>query len=389
MSSVLKHWKEAATLLLAAKTRVPSVTAFQTTNYELLMLKRSGKSKFMPKLHVFPGGMSHDADFSPKWIEIFKQADVDVHGLMNDFLLRGGAGAHMFSRKRPEKFSQIPSELAFRICAIRETFEEAGILLVRDMNIVKNEKTDSKPQPMSGKTSILSDSILLPWREKVDNDAEQFIHMCLELKVVPDVWSLYEWSNWLTPVGLTGEGERGRRYDTAFFMCVLDYIPHAVQDNKETTELEWASASKFLLSHANGKSALQLAPPQIIELTRLLNFTDAEHLKHFAYDRSAVRAIRYLPVICTCDDGMIFLYPGDDLYPAQPDYEGTRSIMSVSGTLEELRIKFPNHNRSEVIQSENGIKRNMLCNIRMADGQVTTPSNWNVEMLPKLPHASL
>jgi nucleoside diphosphate-linked moiety X motif protein 19 len=40
----------------------------------------------------------------------------------------------MFSRKRDEQFSKIPSEVAFRICAIRETFEECGILLTRPAN---------------------------------------------------------------------------------------------------------------------------------------------------------------------------------------------------------------------------------------------------------------
>ena len=252
MSSVLKYWKEAATLLLVAKTRVPSVTQFQTTNYEILMLKRSGKSKFMPKLHVFPGGMSHDSDFSPQWLDLYSQAGKDIVDDLELFLKRGGTGTYMFSRKRPEEFSKIPSELAFRICAIRETFEESGILLVRDINNVKSSKLDLNAQPLSGKSSVLSDTILMPWRQKVDNDAGQFIKMCEELKVVPDVWSLYEWSNWLTPIN-TGSLDKAknvgkpqsRRYDTAFYLCVLDYVPNAAHDDKETTELEVCCISKL------------------------------------------------------------------------------------------------------------------------------------------------
>ena len=238
MSSVLKHWKEAATLLLVAKTRFRVASALQTTNYEVLMLKRSGKSKFMPSLHVFPGGMAHDSDFSPAWLELFKRTGDDVHNNLMKFLKRGGTGAPMFSRKRADEFSQIPSELAFRITAIRETFEEAGILIVRDINLVKNEKPDASGQALSGKSSILSDTILNPWRERVDNDASEFLKMCQELNVVPDVWSLIEWSNWLTPVIPRVQKTSGRRFDTAFYLCVLDFIPKAVHCDKETTELE-------------------------------------------------------------------------------------------------------------------------------------------------------
>lgn len=235
MSLTLKHWREAATLLLVAKTRTPTVTSFQKTNFEILMLKRSGKSKFLPKLHVFPGGVAHDSDFSSEWLDLFSLAGNDVVRNMQKFLDRGGKGSYMFSRSRPEEFSKVPSELAFRISAIRETFEESGILLVRDMNRVKNEQITEEAHPLSGKYSVISDSILKPWREKVDEDASQFISMCKELNILPDIWSLYEWSNWLTPIL---PSKSGRRYDTAFFLCVLDYIPNAVHCDKETTELE-------------------------------------------------------------------------------------------------------------------------------------------------------
>lgn len=380
MSSILKHWREAATLLLVAKTRAPVVSVLQTTNYEVLMLKRSGKSKFMPSQHVFPGGTSHDADFSPAWLDLFKQTGTEVSENLMKFLKRGGQGASMFSRKRPEEFSQVPSELAFRITAIRETFEEAGVLIVRDINRVKNENINELAQPLSGKSSILSDAILSPWRKKVDDDAWEFLKMCQELNVVPDVWSLFEWSNWLTPVqpraqvieSKPAEGKHApRRFDTAFYLCVLDYIPHAVHDDKETTELEWTSAGLLLEKHSN--RSLQLAPPQITELGRLLNFNDVDNLKQFAWERSAVRANRWLPVPCLCKDGgILYLYPGDDLYPEKPDFEGEHPIMSISYTVEEARVKHTNYNRNEISRDESGkMIASSKCNIKMTDGQVS------------------
>lgn len=239
MSYILKNWREAATLLLVANARKPIVSPLQTTNFQLLMLKRSGKSKFMPALHVFPGGVADDSDFSPEWMDLYKDCGDSGGSDLQAFLLRGGIGTPMFSRTRPVEFSKVPSELAFRICAIRETFEESGILLARDVNTLNNEPLSLSSQPVSGKSSVLSEGILSPWRDRVNNDASQFLNMCKELRIIPDVWALYEWSNWLTPVMPSqGKGKYSRRYDTAFYMCVLDYIPDAVHCDKETTELE-------------------------------------------------------------------------------------------------------------------------------------------------------
>lgn len=37
------------------------------------------------------------------------------------------------------------------------------------------------------------------WQQLVHNDASRFLSLCEHLNVMPDVGSLYEWSNWITP----------------------------------------------------------------------------------------------------------------------------------------------------------------------------------------------
>ena len=59
--------------------------------------------------------------------------------------------------------TDIPSEVAFRICAIRETFEESGILLLKNLS--------SKHQ------SRLSFDEVQIWRKKVYADASNFLNM--------------------------------------------------------------------------------------------------------------------------------------------------------------------------------------------------------------------
>jgi nucleoside diphosphate-linked moiety X motif protein 19 len=210
-------------------------------NYEVLMLKRSTKSKFMPSLHVFPGGMASDADFSDEWLDVFGRSRAAVDNLAT-LAKRGGCGPPMFSRTRDNIHSSIPSEIAFRICAIRETFEESGILLATDAGnsslcSIKDD-IDIIPSGHSelGTVCHLSQTKLSPWRKRVDKDASEFVQMCKELRLMPDVWALGEWSNWLTPVQapVLGDTPYGRRYDTAFFICCLDHIPEAAHDDRET-----------------------------------------------------------------------------------------------------------------------------------------------------------
>ena len=74
--------------------------------------------------------------------------------------------------------------------------------------------------------------------------------------------------------------------------------------------LQWSSPGLLKEKHFN--KTLELAPPQITELGRLLNFNDVAKLKEFAWERSAVRALRWLPTPCLCKDGgILFLYPGN------------------------------------------------------------------------------
>ena len=249
MAAVLKHWREAATLIVvtgrqkglkispnfvnssATKLHAESPAVPKGTDYEVLLLKRSSKSKFMPNAYVFPGGVASDVDFSADWMPVFDWLGKDQRQEVFDFVQRGGQGAPMFSRLRDKTFSHIPSEIAFRICAIRETFEESGVLIVRRVK----EGEDFQPSLWDKQSwaSYYIDgdaSVINEWRHRVIKDPKEFLHMCQELRLVPDVWSLYEWTDWLTPLHSPGR----RRFDTAFFICCVDGKPHVTEDEGET-----------------------------------------------------------------------------------------------------------------------------------------------------------
>ncbi|KAK3086639.1 hypothetical protein FSP39_021281 [Pinctada imbricata] len=374
MAAILKHWREAATLILVAKTKATAAPLLSNVtksecqlekslfNYKLLMLKRSRKSTFMPNLYVFPGGTADDADFAADWLDVFKKS-CDTDKLFS-FLKTGGVGPYMFSRSRAPEFQHIPGELAFRICAIRETFEESGVLLVRDAT---RKVTPNESDQTLASVSNFSKDELQKWRQRVDKDPKEFLRLCKELKVVPDVWSLYEWSNWLTPLSMSVGKRSGRRYDTAFYICVLDHIPDAVQDNKETVHAQWASPDSLIADHFNEESFI--APPQVYELLRLFNFQDADKLHQFSVERTSKRVNRYFPVQVNCTDGVAILYPGDEWYPENPDFEGEKETMVYNGTVEEASKVCKRRNRHHPIKPENVNPTD--CNIVMTDGHVS------------------
>ena len=62
-----------------------------------------------------------------------------------------------------------------------------------------------------------------------------------ELECVPDVWSLSEWSNWLTPTNLA------RRFDTLFYISFLEKEPTILIDEKEMTHSKVNFFQSYLL----------------------------------------------------------------------------------------------------------------------------------------------
>merc|ERR1712241_1166675 len=70
---------------------------------------------------------------------------------------------------------EINRDIAFRLNAVRETFEESGVLIAK-----RGDQQQLDPAELSN------------WRSKVRQDPSQFIQRCQQLKLCPDVWSLYE-----------------------------------------------------------------------------------------------------------------------------------------------------------------------------------------------------
>lgn len=226
----------------ASTTRLAGNTNTSAFDYRLMMVKRSGLSSFLASAYVFPGGRVEVADFSPRWWDLFNRFNLTKQDLaVFSQSIKGPRPPIVLEPKiigedANQKQNFLPADIGLRISALRETFEETGVLLLTR----PGDDADSY-QPLSDRDNVNVD--LSAWRDKVRKDASSFLDLCLETNLCPNLWSLYEWWNWLTP---TSVGHK--RCDTMFYVSFLEVEPKVVLDNEEVTTLKVSIALSFYSS---------------------------------------------------------------------------------------------------------------------------------------------
>lgn len=230
---------------------------------EVFMVKRSSKSAFMPHAHVFPGG----------------RVDED------DAAAPGDGGASDRARMAVE------GARAYQVAAIRETVEEAGVLLG------DGQPTDLDREALrAGQTSFVELVRARGWR--------------------PDLDALVYWSWWITP-----EVEP-RRFDTRFFVARVERGVAARHDAYETVQSSWWTAAETLRRFDAGE--VNLAPPTLCTLLELASFGTVEAVLEAGRLR---RPTPIMPRTVVADDGAItVLLPGDPEFPSEEPVAGPTRV---------------------------------------------------------------
>ncbi|XP_074067577.1 LOW QUALITY PROTEIN: acyl-coenzyme A diphosphatase NUDT19 [Macrotis lagotis] len=320
MQGSLRQWRRAATLLLAVGRAPPGPAAAE--DYEVLLLQRTRSSGFLPGAHVFPGGRPGGGpDCSSDWLPVLQPH----HGPPGFGLPLPGQLREAYPEVPlapwPSAPGLMPDEVAFRICAIRETFEESGVLLLLPSGCEAPRLARAQAPPAD----------LAAWRARVQRDPGQFLQLCRHLGCAPNIWALQEWSNWLTPFVRKG----GRRFDTRFYICCLQSKPQTFLDLLEAITCEWLTPTeaikKFLCEE------IWLAPPQFYEMRRLVRFASLLDLHKFCMDRISEGCERWLPITLITLDGTLQLLPGDELY--HEDKEFLEKNLSINKKTEEIMGK--------------------------------------------------
>ena len=243
--------------------------------FEVFMLQRTLNAAFASGMYVFPGGRVDELDRIEELEQLCDGLD-DKHasGLL-----------------------QIPSGgLAYWVAAIRECFEESGVLLARN--------SQTKQLVAFDEPAIIQrfDEARL----KIHDSLLSIIDLCLSenLSLVTD--SIYYVSHWITPVG------EARRFDTRFFVARAPESQEPLHDSQETIASLWVQPQDALDKLARGD--LAMFPPTSENLKFLANFkTTAEVL---AAAKKVSNPVAILPRLRTNSDGKVI----GVLMPNDPDY---------------------------------------------------------------------
>jgi 8-oxo-dGTP pyrophosphatase MutT (NUDIX family) len=241
---------------------------------EVFMLRRNLNSDFVGGAYVFPGGAVDPADRHADLEAICEgRADAEASALLDLDPPEGG--------------------LAYWVAAIRESFEEAGVLLAydRDGTIV-----DLRDPGEEERFSV--------HRKAVDTGERRLIEVCAEEGLRLAVDGMHYWSHWITPVGPP------RRYDTRFFIAAAPIGQSPLHDDRETIANEWIAPGVALERHRDGE--FDMIFPTIKNLEALARFDTAAEALAAAAVIEKVPAI--LPRVVQDGDGMRILLPGDPGY---------------------------------------------------------------------------
>jgi 8-oxo-dGTP pyrophosphatase MutT (NUDIX family) len=176
---------------------------------EVFMLRRTTSAAFAGGMYVFPGGRVDDAD---------------------------GEG-----------------DLGYRVAALRECFEEAGVLLASD----------------AGGAHVADGHPVLEHRHDVHAGGVDLRALCAEHGLTLDLDDLPWVAHWITP-----KGETARRFDTRFFVAIAPVEQVSAHDDTETVASEWVRPADALDRQQAGE--LMMMPPTIANLRFLADHATAE-----------------------------------------------------------------------------------------------------------------
>jgi len=271
--------------------------------FEAFLLKRHEKSSFMGGNYVYPGGRVDQNDGSVETCSLSK-------GMTSEETTKILGGT--FS---PEE------GLAHWIAAIRELFEEAGVLLAYDPsgNLLQIKNGGDREK-------------FIHYRKLLQEGKINICEIAQKEDLLFALDQLHYYAHWITPEA------QPQRFNTRFFLTRYSPGQEASHDEKETTAGIWIAPRKAL--EENLKGDVILSPPTLKTLEDLSRFKTIENIFH-SLKKEDIRPI--LPILTRISDTPVIIFPWDPEYeifqkgeipspihhgvPSQPGDNTTRVLM--------------------------------------------------------------
>lgn len=202
---------------------------------EVFVLQRTQAAAFARGQYVFPGGKVDRADHADELEPVCDGLD--------DAVASAGMGMDH-------------GGLAWLVAAIRECFEEAGVLLARrreQADVLRFDSAETEAAFNDARHAVHEGSLALP-------------ELCAREGLVLLVDRIHLVDHWVTPVG-----ER-RRFDTRFFVAAAPAMQEPLHDDKETIASLWVRPDDALAMARSGE--LGMMPPTIASMRFLARFPD-------------------------------------------------------------------------------------------------------------------
>lgn len=235
---------------------------------EVFLLKRHGLSDVLAGAYVFPGGKVDPED---------GRLDIEAHLDMTGEAMR---------RALNEPDLDELAAVALYVAALRESFEETGVLFAPDADRQRSAHA---------------------WRLQQEGRSfgETLAHLALRL----EAGRLQPWSRWITPI--VG-GVVRKRFDTRFFLAPMPASQIARHDDHEAVESAWLTPRAALRRYWDGH--MELAPPQVMSLAHLARFESVEA----AISQARMRAPAVIrPEPFESEGVRMVCYPGDERHPVR------------------------------------------------------------------------
>ncbi len=250
-----------------SKTLIPAATILLIRDgaqgLEVFMVQRHHQIDFASSALVFPGGRVDEYDHAPEL------RDVCIHWEEDD-----------------------PKTLPWRAAAIRESFEETGILLARKKN--------------QSKDFISGDHALSLWdfRKKIEDRDPPFADFLRQHDLQADCAALSFYAHWITPEMMP------KRFDTHFFIAAAPEGQAGLHDGREMVDSIWLRPKDAIKDGETGKR-------QVIFPTRM-NLSLIAECENVAQAMAATRArkiVTVLPKVDNSGEHPVLTIPEEAGYP--------------------------------------------------------------------------